>query len=90
MARIPSWWATVSQAKVRIRDDELDDKEYPISSGDVILVSEGAHHGTVAGPNGMTLVLLQAAKQISATREIQISLGRQNYRGELPRTIRST
>lgn len=38
----------------------LDDKEYPISAGDVILVSEGEFHGTVAGPNGMTAVSCQA------------------------------
>lgn len=39
---------------------KLDDKEYPISAGDVILVSVGEFHGTVAGPNGMTSVSCQA------------------------------
>ena len=38
----------------------LDDKELPIEVGDVILVSEGEFHGTVAGPNGLTCVSVQA------------------------------
>ncbi len=39
---------------------KLDDKEFPINSGDVILVSEGEFHGTVAGPRGMVSVSCQA------------------------------
>jgi quercetin dioxygenase-like cupin family protein len=38
----------------------LDDQEFPIEAGDVILVSEGEFHGTVAGPNGLTCVSVQA------------------------------
>ncbi len=38
----------------------LDDKEFPIEPGDVILVSPGESHGTVAGPNGLTCVSVQA------------------------------
>jgi len=38
----------------------LDDKEFPIEPGDVILVSAGEFHGTVAGPNGLTCVSCQA------------------------------
>jgi len=38
----------------------LDDKEFPIEPGDVILVSEGEFHGTVAGPNGLVCVSVQA------------------------------
>ena len=38
----------------------LDDQELPIEPGDVILVSEGEFHGTVAGPNGLTCVSVQA------------------------------
>jgi uncharacterized cupin superfamily protein len=38
----------------------LDDKELPIEAGDVILVSEGEFHGTVAGPSGLTCVSVQA------------------------------
>jgi len=38
----------------------LDDNEYPIKEGDVILVSEGEYHGTVAGPNGLFCVSVQA------------------------------
>ena len=39
---------------------KLDDREYPIAAGDVILVSEGEFHGTVAGPEGMISVSCQA------------------------------
>jgi quercetin dioxygenase-like cupin family protein len=39
---------------------KLDDKEYPIEKGDVILVSPGEYHGTVAGPNGLTACSCQA------------------------------
>lgn len=38
----------------------LDDKEYPIEPGDVIHISAGEFHGTVAGPNGLTCVSCQA------------------------------
>jgi len=38
----------------------LDDQEFPIEKGDVILVSEGEFHGTVAGPEGLTCVSVQA------------------------------
>jgi uncharacterized cupin superfamily protein len=38
----------------------LDDEEFPIGKGDVILVSEGEFHGTVAGPEGLTCVSVQA------------------------------
>ncbi len=38
----------------------LDDREFPIEAGDVILVSEGEFHGTVAGPRGLTCVSVQA------------------------------
>lgn len=38
----------------------LDDKEFPIEPGDVILVSPGEFHGTVAGPNGLVCVSVQA------------------------------
>ncbi|MFQ6130525.1 MAG: cupin domain-containing protein [Armatimonadota bacterium] len=38
----------------------LDDDEFPIEAGDVIHVSEGEYHGTVAGPQGMTCVSVQA------------------------------
>ena len=38
----------------------LDDKEFPIDAGDVIHISAGEFHGTVAGPNGLTCVSCQA------------------------------
>jgi uncharacterized cupin superfamily protein len=38
----------------------LDDREFPIGPGDVILVAPGEFHGTVAGPNGLTCVSCQA------------------------------
>jgi quercetin dioxygenase-like cupin family protein len=38
----------------------LDDQEYPIEAGDVIHVSEGEYHGTVAGPDGLLCVSCQA------------------------------
>ena len=38
----------------------LDDQELPIEPGDVILVAEGEFHGTVAGPEGLTCVSVQA------------------------------
>jgi quercetin dioxygenase-like cupin family protein len=38
----------------------LDDREFPIETGDVILVSEGESHGTVAGADGLTVVSVQA------------------------------
>ncbi len=38
----------------------LEDKEFPIEPGDVILVSEGEFHGTVAGPSGLTCFSVQA------------------------------
>ena len=38
----------------------LDDQELPIEAGDVIHVSEGEYHGTVAGPNGLLCVSVQA------------------------------
>ena len=38
----------------------LDDQEFPIEAGDVIHVSVGEYHGTVAGPNGMVAVSVQA------------------------------
>jgi quercetin dioxygenase-like cupin family protein len=38
----------------------LDDQEFPIEPGDVILVAEGEFHGTVAGPDGLTVVSVQA------------------------------
>jgi len=38
----------------------LDDKELPIKKWDVIHVSAGEFHGTVAGPNGLTCVSCQA------------------------------
>jgi len=38
----------------------LDDKEFPIEAGDIIHVSAGEFHGTVAGPNGLTAVSCQA------------------------------
>jgi len=38
----------------------LDDQQFPIEAGDVILVSEGEFHGTVAGPSGLTCVSVQA------------------------------
>ena len=39
---------------------KLDDDEFPIEAGNVILVSEGEYHGTVAGPNGMVACSCQA------------------------------
>jgi len=42
----------------------LDDMELPIEPGDVILVSEGEFHGTVAGSNGLTCVSVQAPPDI--------------------------
>lgn len=38
----------------------LDDQEFPIAPGDVIHVSEGEYHGTVAGPEGLLCVSVQA------------------------------
>lgn len=38
----------------------LDDQEFPIEPGDVILVSPGEFHGTVAGPNGLTCCSVQS------------------------------
>ena len=43
----------------------LDDQEFPIGPGDVILVSEGEYHGTVAGPNGLTCVSCQAPPDLA-------------------------
>ena len=42
----------------------LDGQELPIEPGDVILVSEGEFHGTVAGPNGLTCVSVQAPPDV--------------------------
>ena len=42
----------------------LDDQEFPIEAGDVILVSEGEFHGTVAGPKGMVAVSVQAPPDV--------------------------
>jgi quercetin dioxygenase-like cupin family protein len=39
---------------------KLDDQEFQIETGDVIHVSEGEYHGTIAGPNGMIAVSCQA------------------------------
>jgi quercetin dioxygenase-like cupin family protein len=38
----------------------LDDQEFPIEPGDVIHVAEGEYHGTVAGPEGLLCVSVQA------------------------------
>ena len=38
----------------------LDEDEFPIEAGDVIHISVGEFHGTVAGPNGLTCVSCQA------------------------------
>jgi len=38
----------------------LDDEEFPIEPGDVIHVSAGEYHGTVAGPEGLLCVSVQA------------------------------
>ena len=38
----------------------IGDKRLPIETGDVILVSEGEFHGTIAGPDGLTCVSVQA------------------------------
>ena len=38
----------------------LDDEEFPIAAGDIVHVSAGEFHGTVAGPRGMTAVSCQA------------------------------
>ncbi len=39
---------------------KLDDQAFPIEAGDIVHVSAGEFHGTVAGPNGMTAVSCQA------------------------------
>ena len=38
----------------------LDDEAFPIKAGDIIHVLEGEYHGTVAGPNGLLCVSVQA------------------------------
>jgi len=38
----------------------LGDERHPIGPGDAILVSPGEFHGTIAGPNGLTCVSVQA------------------------------
>ena len=38
----------------------LGDEQHPIEPGDVSLVAEGELHGTVAGPEGMVCVSVQA------------------------------
>ena len=42
----------------------IGDKRVPIEKDDVILVSEGEFHGTIAGPSGLTVVSMQAPPDV--------------------------
>jgi len=39
---------------------KIDDTEHPIEPGDVIHISAGEYHGTISGPDGMTVISCQA------------------------------